>query len=731
MSTPTVDDGNGVLYHPVAYVRKTGAGGLFLGRSMCNMGNNEGGKVYWLVEEGELGALQASTSQNALGATAGTWVSGHEFGNAKDPAIAMKHLEGIKVSGGATLSAGGVHGFLPASKWKTGAYAHEEGDGWNPGEFILEDGASLYGRLRAGNTMVNTPLVLGLSDAGVVYHAYPTIKAPGGGTATVTFGGDITFRSGIDGNSDNFNAVIDGGTVRFTNDLPGAIGFGKMQNLDIRLGTASMYNNSQVSADTAIAKSAALEFNSDGNALPYPGQIVATGTVRGRTGLTDLGTNMIASSGAVGDYNLLVGGFSGEYWSDVYEETVKNIDWAAMGTPDYTRADAVVDFMDDASFNLPTDPNVWPGGLDNFSVRWTATLDVDADEAGIFEFSTESDDGTVLWIDDEIVVDNDGVHAPATVSGTVYLAAGTHQLVLGMHEIAGGARSRLMWNNVGVGTGIFDGTGPNIRGFLNVDAGATLKAGGFTDMGITTLDGNLTLNGTATSTGDLLRINASGALNVGSASLDVATGVINGTLAGDGTGTVQFGDLTLNSPTIDLTTAGLLKATTATVASPYTFGPTGKAEFGSLAVNANTRIGSGGSVKCSNARRVGQRAAVRLRRRCEEQHADPQQRRGLRARRRGRGHQRHDHHLRRAGEDHPVRQRRRSPRGRGVLVRDRRRLHRHRRRPRHLGQLRRLLLRLHPHVGRSARRDGGRDRVDGRAGVAEGRHHGPRAAYRR
>ena len=63
---------------------------------------------------------------------------------------------------------------------------------------------------------------------------------------------------------------------------------------------------------------------------------------------------------------------------------------------------------------------------------------ISLDEAGVYEFSTNSDDGSVVFIDGELVVDNDGGHAPVTVTNTVQLGAGVHALEVRYFEQGGG-----------------------------------------------------------------------------------------------------------------------------------------------------------------------------------------------------------------------------------------------------------------------------------------------------
>ena len=50
------------------------------------------------------------------------------------------------------------------------------------------------------------------------------------------------------------------------------------------------------------------------------------------------------------------------------------------------------------------------------------------DKPGEYNFVLTADDGAVLYIDDQMVVDNDGVHATRDESGTTELGAGIHRI---------------------------------------------------------------------------------------------------------------------------------------------------------------------------------------------------------------------------------------------------------------------------------------------------------------
>ena len=63
-----------------------------------------------------------------------------------------------------------------------------------------------------------------------------------------------------------------------------------------------------------------------------------------------------------------------------------------------------------------------------FGVIYTGFIRIDAD--GLFLFSTRSDDGSVLSIDDQPVVDNDGKHPLAEQGGAISLQKGYHKFTL-------------------------------------------------------------------------------------------------------------------------------------------------------------------------------------------------------------------------------------------------------------------------------------------------------------
>ncbi|HVN47509.1 MAG TPA: PA14 domain-containing protein, partial [Bacteroidota bacterium] len=72
----------------------------------------------------------------------------------------------------------------------------------------------------------------------------------------------------------------------------------------------------------------------------------------------------------------------------------------------------------------------------NFGVRYSGYIKIPAD--GSYTFYVNSDDGADLVIDEDVVVDNDGQHAPTEVSGTTILKAGYHQIKVDFFQAGGG-----------------------------------------------------------------------------------------------------------------------------------------------------------------------------------------------------------------------------------------------------------------------------------------------------
>ncbi len=87
------------------------------------------------------------------------------------------------------------------------------------------------------------------------------------------------------------------------------------------------------------------------------------------------------------------------------------------------------------------------GMQDNFAIRYVGELMIG--EPGRYRFNLGSDDGSILWIDGKVVVNNDGVHGMQRKRGNVELTSGRHALTLGFFEKGGGEELELTWSGPG------------------------------------------------------------------------------------------------------------------------------------------------------------------------------------------------------------------------------------------------------------------------------------------
>jgi hypothetical protein len=85
---------------------------------------------------------------------------------------------------------------------------------------------------------------------------------------------------------------------------------------------------------------------------------------------------------------------------------------------------------------------------DQFSLRFDGIIRLPAE--GDYTFYTTSDDGSRLYIDGQLVVDNGGLHGPEEKSGKVRLAAGGHRITVTFFEQGGGEVVTAAWEGPGI-----------------------------------------------------------------------------------------------------------------------------------------------------------------------------------------------------------------------------------------------------------------------------------------
>jgi len=91
-------------------------------------------------------------------------------------------------------------------------------------------------------------------------------------------------------------------------------------------------------------------------------------------------------------------------------------------------------------------PNTELLGIDYFSIRWTG--EVEADYSETYSFTTRTDDGVRLWVNDVLIINRWIDQAPAEHTGSIDLLAGQrYSIKMEFYEKGGGAVAQLSWQS--------------------------------------------------------------------------------------------------------------------------------------------------------------------------------------------------------------------------------------------------------------------------------------------
>ncbi len=126
-----------------------------------------------------------------------------------------------------------------------------------------------------------------------------------------------------------------------------------------------------------------------------------------------------------------------EYWST---PTMAGVPVFPVTPPTLARTETAINF--DWGNGGPNDALL---GLDYFMARWTKT---DTFQAGTYRFTTESDDGIRIYLDNQLILNQWVDQAPTTVSVDIPVTAGAHQIRVEYYEKAGGAVAKMNYTKV-------------------------------------------------------------------------------------------------------------------------------------------------------------------------------------------------------------------------------------------------------------------------------------------
>ncbi len=116
-----------------------------------------------------------------------------------------------------------------------------------------------------------------------------------------------------------------------------------------------------------------------------------------------------------------------------------------VGKPAHTRVETRVYFQ----CNSDAEKIAVLGLKAPLSIVWEGYLEASAD--GLYRFATESDDGSWVYLDEKMVVDNGGEHGNQYASGDIELTKGYHRFKVRYFDSAWGAWMKLLWTPPGGG----------------------------------------------------------------------------------------------------------------------------------------------------------------------------------------------------------------------------------------------------------------------------------------
>jgi len=140
--------------------------------------------------------------------------------------------------------------------------------------------------------------------------------------------------------------------------------------------------------------------------------------------------------------------------ADFYDFATNNVAMPALDgkAPDLSRIDDQINYAASA--------DAWPGLPPNMKNTFASRHDgwLMVETSGAHTFYLKSDDGSKLWLDGELLIDNDGDHGMREISAGRALACGAHALRVEFFENAADAGLILSWSGPGFAKRVIEPT---------------------------------------------------------------------------------------------------------------------------------------------------------------------------------------------------------------------------------------------------------------------------------
>ena len=306
----------------------------------------------------------------------------------------------------------------------------------------------------------------------------------GAGTSTVTIPAANVSAMTLDtsDSTDTISIISDAVPITITADSGGGkptINLGDPTNDEIISGTITNASNGTLlisgSGTTTITGNLVCQ-GSGGVTLAGTGTIDIAGNINlGPTGnLTDSSSGQDTISGVISGTATsgiaVVQGLIGTYFNltaaqDLIQPAdASNSAWLGNQTPAVTaQLVGPIDFPDIAdngfadSVGDPAYYDLGPGNNDNVEARWYGDIMIPGTGTTPvpINFATTSDDGSMLYIDGNAVVDNNNFQGATQATGLVDLTPGLHAIDVEYYQGGGGATMDVQWDPTG-GTNFVD-----------------------------------------------------------------------------------------------------------------------------------------------------------------------------------------------------------------------------------------------------------------------------------
>ena len=153
---------------------------------------------------------------------------------------------------------------------------------------------------------------------------------------------------------------------------------------------------------------------------------------------------LMASSAMAAGFTAL----SGDYYNGYF---YGDPSYFTSNTKAFTRQDSFIAFSNDGTsppyVNWDFTGTPLDGVTDDYSVRWTGSLQVDT--AGTYSFQTVSDDGIIVYLNNAEVISNPTLHNEFTNTATLFLSAGSHPFEILYGERGGRSTALFQWQKPG------------------------------------------------------------------------------------------------------------------------------------------------------------------------------------------------------------------------------------------------------------------------------------------